>query len=232
MQVVDHEDEGTCCGEAAERDRHGVVGGPALEVAIGREDGRTRQHRCEVGHEGDPGGLVVADRRGQLVALEPGEGRSQGVDERLQEQRALGGMAPSSQDLTARGGDELGDRVDEPGLADAALADHEQQLCPAPGDHGLPRRVEHGELRRAAHQQDLRGVAARARQDRDAVGVGHRLAEQRELQVGRDPVRVGAEVLAQRPGELVVRRQGGGHPAVGGQRAHQVAHRALVVGVR
>ena len=99
-------------------------------------------------------------------------------------------------------------------------------------EHVGPRLPEEVELLLAADERHLR---RRRRPHRPVlVRLADRpgLAQQREVQVrgrrGRARCRGPSRSRAR---QAVVRRQRGRHLAVGGERAHQVAHRALVVGV-
>ena len=102
---------------------------------------------------------MVADQRRQGGRRGVEDGRAERVDERLEEERALRGVAAAAQDAAAGGGGQVGHRVQEAGLADAGLAldEHQRRRArraePGPGALGL------GELGLAA---DERGSARRA----------------------------------------------------------------------
>ena len=153
--------------------------------------------------------------------------RPEGVDERLEEQRAFGRVAAATQHAAAGARGQVGDGVEEPGLADAGLALDQQQA-------GLVRRGEPGpgpldlrQLGLAAHQERTLDVVAGRR-----LGRERGLPEHGEVQVSGLAVGSRAEVLAQACGQVVVRRECSSRPAVGHERAHQGADGLLVVRVR
>ena len=124
----------------------------------------------------------------------------------------------------------LGHGVEEVGLPDAALTHDQRQVRGVAGHHGAPRVAKDAELSVPAHERP--GTrAGRLPQAGPARPRRPRVTQEGELQLGRGAVRLGAEVLAQRPRQSVVRRQRSRDLSVRGQRPHEVAHRPLVVRV-
>ena len=87
---------------------HGVVRLTALEVDVRRQRRAVRHHGCELRHQRDPGRDVVADQRRQGGRRGVEDGRAERVDERLEEERALRGVAAAAQDAAAGGGGQVG----------------------------------------------------------------------------------------------------------------------------
>ena len=223
LEVVDGQQDGAVEREAAQDGDHGVVRLTALEVDVRRQRRPVRHHGCELGHQGHPGRDVVTDQRRQGGRRGVEDGRAEGVDERLEEERALRGVAAAAQDAAAGGGGQVGHRVQEAGLADAGLAldEHQRRRArraePGPGALGL------GELGLAADEE---GPLDRG--PRRCLGREVRLAQHRDVQVDALAVRGRAQLLAQPGGQVVVRRQGRARPAVGDEGAHQGPHGLLV----
>ena len=175
MQVVDHEQQGRGRGDVdeqgGERGEH-----PAGLGALDR--------RRPVGHEVREEGRQHL-RAGAVHRPRPGERRehrAERVDQGLQEQRALGGVAARGRDPPAGGGGELRDLGGEPRLADPRLAGEQHEPGP-PAGRGVPAPGQPGDL----------------------VGAAHAVARARRTGPGRGPVRAGAlvpqerEVLLPRP---------------------------------
>ena len=137
-------------------------------------------------------------------------------------------MAAATQHAAAGARGQVGDGVEEPGLADAGLALDQQQA-------GLARRGEPGpgpldlrQLGLAAHEERTLDVVRRpARSAGSAASRSTERCRSAGLAVGSR-----AEVLAQACGQVVVRRERRRCPAVGHQRAHQGADGLLVERIR
>ena len=136
-------------------------------------------------------------------------------------------MAAATQHEAAGARGQVGDGVEEPGLADAGLALDQQQAGRARRGEPGPGALDLRQLGLAPHQERSLDVVAGRR-----LGRKRGLPEHGEVQVSGLAVRSRAEVLAQACGQLVVRREGGSRPAVGHERAHQGADGLLVVRVR
>ncbi len=226
LEVVEDQQHRAVEREPPEHGQHGVVGLAALQVDVDGQREEVAEHRREVRDQRGPGRLVPPDQRGQPRGRGVEQGRPYGVDVRLEEQRPLRGVAASPEHQTARAHGDLGDRVEEPGLADARLTLHEHEVTGVEGVGGAdvgPRPLGRGQLGLAAEQADAGSRHAGAR-----LGGQPCLTEDRQVQVCGVPVGRGAEVLAQPVGQVVVRRQGRAGPAVGDQRPHQVSQRLLV----
>ncbi len=139
----------------------------------------------------------------EVCGAEPEQHRPQRVHVGLQEQRPLGGMAARPEHESATGFGKVGDRVEQPGLADAADALDEDEVSDAGARVG-PELVKGGELALAPHEGRTLGPPPLRLVLRLA---GQRLlAEDREMKgrglgSGIDP-----ELLAQPTREVVVRR--------------------------
>ena len=108
---------------------------------------------------------------------------------------------------------------------------HDQHQVHVLARHGrAPRVGEGGELGVAAHERVRRRCDRHARQTSLRPGRSG-VAQEGEVQVGRCAVRIGAEVVAQRPRQPVVRRQRRRDLSVCRECPHEVAHGPLVVGI-
>ena len=152
------------------------------------------------------------------------EGRAEGVDERLEEERALRRVAAAAEHAAAGGGGQVGHRVEEAG---SCRCRPRPRRAPTPARRSRPappRRARPGRAR----ARGRRAGSARPRSSLGASAGQVRLAQHRDVQVGGLAVRGRAELLAQPGGQVVVRRQRRARPAVGDQRAHQRPHGLLV----
>ena len=151
LQVVQHEQHRGGRGERAEDVRDGLEHPAQLHLGAAALRRGRPQHRYELGQQ--PGEIRGA-RPGQRHDLGGGSGRQrrgERVDERLQEQRALGGVAARGEHEPAARPRVVDEGVGEPGLAHPAVARHQHDRCAARHGGG-PGPGEGGELGGAAGQ--------------------------------------------------------------------------------
>ena len=221
LQVVDGQQHRRPLGQPAQDGRHPVVRTPALEVGRAGRASLGDDQGAQLGQQPDPRVCVVLHQPGHRGGRRVEEHRAERVDVGLEEQRALGRMAPRAQDGPARPAGQLGRGLQQPGLPDPGLTLDEQQATGARtrGGPGPP------------HERQL-GLAPDQRRSscgpRAVLGRGPGVPEHREVQLGRGTVRVRAELVAQPPGEGVVRRQGRRRAAGRHLGAHQGPAGALV----
>jgi hypothetical protein len=148
VQVVEHQQHRPGGGQGPEQ------GADRLERAAGvrRGDVALAEVVGELGEQPGQDAGVVPGRVAQDRDRELGEGGGEGVDHRLEEQRALRDVAAGDRDPGAgrpRGGRELGDQA---GLADPGLPG-DQDDPRLPGAGALPPRRQARRLGGAAHDR-------------------------------------------------------------------------------
>ena len=173
------------------------------------------QHRVEIGQQRDQRGRLRAGELAQPVRGGRRQRSGQRIEEGLQEQRLLAGVAAAAQHRAPGRLDERGQRRGQPGLADTALAGH-QQHAGRPGAGRAPRSGQAVELDRAPDQVGRfvlqRGPAPQRGQAPLAV---RRPVLAQDGQVQRPGLRI--RVDAQLGGQL------GAQPLVAGQRPGPLA---------
>ena len=219
LQVVDGQQHRPVERQPPQHGDHGVVRLTALEVDVRRQRRPGRDDRGELGHQGHPRRDVVADEGGQGGRGRVEQGRPQGVDERLEEERALRRVAATAKDPASGGRGQLGHRLEEPGLADARLSLDEQQ----PGASTAPSPAH----ARSALASSGSRPTSRDRSTAAVAGASAGSAASRSTETCRSAVSRsgGAELVAEPPGQVVVRRQRRARPPAGDEGAHQRAHR-------
>ena len=224
LEVVDGQEDRSIARQSAQHGGYGVVRLPALEVDVGRQRRCPRQHGRELGHQRHPGSRMVADQVGQRVGGRSQQSRPQRVDVRLQEQGTFRGVAAPAQHGAAGSVREFGDRVQQPGLANAGFADDQQQALPVRTSDRRPRLLDAAELGLAAEQHHpLLTRGSRGTFSRQVA-----LPKQGDVQLGRRAVRGGTELVAKPSDQPVVHGKTGRRPPVGHECPHQVTYRALV----
>jgi hypothetical protein len=257
VQVVQHEQGRPVGGQPAQHVGDGVVGPAELELRAAALQRRVPQHRAEIGQQRDERGCLRAGELAQPVGAGRRQRSGERVEEGLQEQRLLAGVAAAAQHRAPGRLDERGQRRGQPGLADTALADH-QQHAGRPGAGRAPRSGQPVELDRTPDQVGRfglwRGPAPRRGQAQLAVrrpvfaqdgqvqrpGLRIRVDAQLGGQLGAQPL-----VAGQRPGPLagqLVRRHQeavrhlvepiGGHRGLGGLPRHDRVPRGTTSGGR
>ena len=227
VQVVEDQEERPFASEGGQHVRHGLEGSPpfrlrARPARLGAAEG--------VGEVGQQLRQRGGPRPGEAAHGVRGEGAqhlSERLGERLEEQRALGGVAAGDDGPAAGRLGGRGRRLGQGGLADAGFADQEDDRRPSPAC-GLPGRRRPGELvgtpdhpRRALKAAPVRSRGCRP------VGLAF-LAQHGEMGAAGLGRRFDAELVAQRDDQPLVGRQRQRRLAEHLVGAHQQSVRGLV----
>ena len=231
LQVVDPEQDGALPAETVQRRRDRVEAPTAPQVGVGGGWPGAAQHLAELGEHRGPRLPVALDEGVERRRAGRGQGGSQGVDERLEEEGALGGVAAPVEHEPAGGSRHVARGLQQPGLADAGLPAHQQQV----GDPARPRTGpggrQHAELRVPSDDPGGRFVVPGGRVGPGALEAELLVAQDLQVERRRPAVGGGAELVAQPPCQVLVRPECRGRATVGHEGPHQVAGRALVEGV-
>ena len=218
LQIVEHEQHGAPRREPVQHAGDALERPAQLDLRAAPLGRRRPQHGRELRQEP---GEIRGVRTGDPDQLRGRPGRQHGserVHERLQEQGALGRVAPRREHQRARGPRVVGDGVGEPGLADPGLAGHQHDL-EAPRDGRGPAPGEDGDLGGASGE-----CGWRLR--------GRPVAQEGQVQVAGGCGGLDAELVGQRRAERCVDGQRLALLPRGGQRPHEQPMGLLVETVR
>ena len=225
MQVVDDEQQRSLRGQPCQHGGHGLERAPLLGVRAGPARLAATEHVGEAGHQLGQRRSAGTGQRAHGVRWERGQHRAEGLDERLEEQRALGGVAAADQRAAPRRRGGRDHRLRQRGLADPGLAGQQDDRRP-PAARRLPGGGEPGQLgvapddHRPVPRPPVRaGRAGCGGRDigppAGAVALAGRalLAQDREVCRARLGGRFHPELVAQGVGQLPVDRQRAGRLA-------------------
>ena len=206
LQVVEAHQHRTALGERPQERRHRLERQAPFEVGVAPLDATiVAEHRGDLRHQAREVRRAIAGEVAQHGGWQAAHGARDRLDDRLQEQRLLGLVAPRAEHRPARRRRDPHQLLAQAGLADARLADHHDQLR-VPVGRLVPGLAQPLQLRRPADQPErLGGTVERGAPHRRGSIV---VAQQREvdrLRLGRG---IGAEFSGKALAQLRVRREG------------------------
>ena len=230
LQIVQAHQHRTALGERPHERRHRLERQAPFEFGVAPLDATiVAEHRGDLGHQAGEVGRAVAGEVAQHGGRQAAHCARDRLDDRLQEQRLLGLVAPRAEHRPARRRRDPHQLLAQAGLADARLADHHDQLRVSVR-RLVPGLAQPLQLLRPADQPErLGGTVERCGPHRRG---GIVVAQQREVDRLRFGRRVGAEFSGKTLAQFGVRRERTPVLAGGAVCLHERTARRLVVGIR
>jgi hypothetical protein len=204
VQVVQQQQHRLLARQAGEQGGQRLEGAAPLQLGRGALVGWQVEQVAQLGHQlgNRPGRLP--GRGGDPLGWQRQQHGAQRLDQRLQEQRALGLVAARLRDQAAGGAGEDGQLLRQAGLADAALPRHQDQPVVLP-DRRRPGRAQRRQLGVAPDQRALRHPGDGADRRRQ---LGRLAAQDPQVQLPGGRSRVGAELIGEQLAQVLVGGQG------------------------